>query len=111
QPAVRIDSQLLGRERFERLADARRDEFRGFDQLGLDIYHAESERAVPSQLLDDGKVLVAFATELQDELVYVGVEHRGEQEVIMALPRRPRVAIAVADVQPPGDVDITSHDV
>src|SRR5918997_1479902 len=111
QSAVRINNQLIGWECFQRLSDTLGDEFRGFDLLGLDIHHAEPERAVPTELMDQMQVLVTFAAELEDELVHVRIKHGREQEVVMSFPGRPSVAVAITDMQPPGDVDALGHDV
>ena len=57
------------------------------------------------------QVVQALAGELQDDLVHPGGLDRGEQEVVVALPGRPRVTVAVAHVQRPGGVDTLGDDV
>ena len=62
-------------------------------------------------LPDQPQVVQALAGELQDDLVHPGGLDRGEQEVVVPLPGRPRVPVAVAHVQRPADRHVLGHDV
>ena len=62
---------------------------------------AQPERTFPPEPPDHLQILVALASELQDELGHVHVEYRGKQEVVMTFPGQPSVAVSVADVEPP----------
>ena len=95
----------------QRAPDPRRDQLGRLDLGALDVDHAQAEPLVPAVLLDQPQVVEALAGELEDELVDARVHHRREQEVVVPLPGRARVPVAVAHVQRPGDRHVLGHDV
>ena len=62
-------------------------------------------------LLEQRDVVVALARELEHELIDLCVHDRREEEVVVPFPGRTRVAVAVADVQRPLDVDALDDEV
>ena len=73
----------------------------GLDLLGLDVDDAEPEAAVPA-VPGTAAGRRSPCGRIPGSVVHLGVEHRGEQEVVVAFPGRTGVAVAVADVQPHG---------
>ena len=111
QPAVGVDDKPAGVDVLKRAPDPGGDQLRALHGRRLDVDHAEAEGRRPGVLLDQPQVFQALAGEFEHELVDPRLEHRGEQEVVVALPGRPGVAVAVADVQRPGDRHAVGDDV
>src|SRR5271170_6707402 len=111
QAAVGIDHELVRGHEAQRPPDPLRDQVRGLHLLGLHVDHAEPQAAVPVVLAEQAQVLVAGSGELQRQLADVRLLDRREQEVVMPLPQRPGVPVAVADVQRPAHVGALGHDV
>src|SRR6478609_2744097 len=101
QPAVGRHEQPLGRHVRQRPLDAPFDQRHRLHLGRLHVQHTDAEHPVSAVLLDQREVVVALAGELQEELVDRGVEDGGEEEVVVPLPQRAGVAVAVADVQRP----------
>ena len=111
EPAVRVDHQAVGRNVVQRAPDPGGDQFGRLHLGALDVDHAQAQPLVPPVLLDQPQVVQALAGEFEDDLVHARRVYRGEQEVVVALPGRPRVPVAVAHVQGPGDRHAVGHDV
>ncbi len=101
QAAIGVDDEPIGRQNLQSLVDARHDHVGGFDRRILDVDDAQAEAERLRRIfLEQLEILVALARELQDELIDLGVEDGWEEELVMAFPDRPRIAVAVTDVQP-----------
>src|SRR5665213_3034138 len=111
QTTVRVHDQSLRWQDFERLVKPVCDHLGGFDVVALHVDDARAELETVGVTAEELEVVEALAAELQNELIDAGVENRGEEKVIVTLPRRPGVAIPVTDVERDVGVDVFGDDV
>src|SRR5207237_82469 len=99
QAAIRVDHQPVGRQHLQRLVYACNDRLGLLNGGILDVDHTQAEgQRLGGILLEELEILVALAGELQYELIDIRVENGWEQELIVAFPNWPSVAVAIADV-------------